>query len=207
MWRSISNPLWAKNPQPVQRIHSHCQENKCLYQVLKFLMIALWMLEFSFFEVFLCCAEGEAESAEITATSMKYVLKHANMVLLDLCLIQGCQNVLGSLECTQKAAGYLQVFGYCISDHIACADTAGLESQSLDGMPVYIEGFVHALSSLNHNLDGIKTCVASTSSDRCWRNHTSYFWSLRCSLAQAMTTYSIPLSKSICMKPLWILLP
>ena len=54
-------------------------------------MIALRMREFSFFEVFLCCEESEAESGfhqhwkeggpgggGITATSMKHVLKHGS---------------------------------------------------------------------------------------------------------------------------------
>ena len=80
---------------------------------------------------------------EITATSMKDVLKHGPVVLSDLCAIRGWQNVFGSLECTQEAAGYLITASVSTW---AFADTAGLESQNLDC--VYIEGWICRQSSI-----------------------------------------------------------
>ena len=53
---------------------------------------------------------------------------------------QRWQNVFGSVEYTQEAAGDLSKSDY------AFADIPGLESQSLDG--VYIEGFVHASTAI-----------------------------------------------------------
>ena len=76
------------------------------------------------------------------------------MVLSDLCVIQGWQNVFGSLECTQEAAGCLS--RYCISDHMGVCRYCWTRVTKF-GLHVY-RGLC---ACLNHNSAGIiRTCVA-----------------------------------------------
>ena len=103
------------------------------------------------------------------------MLKMVLFVLLDLCGIQDSkdgimwQNIFGSLECTQVAAGYLS--RYCISNHMSICRYCWTRVTKLRWL-------VHRglCARLNSNSAWIvKTCVAKASNDRSWRNQTIDF--------------------------------
>ena len=76
------------------------------------------MLEFSFFEVFLCCAESQAESTSERDNSHEHERRAQTWFFRTCVRSKDGKTFLDllSLECTQKAAGHLS--RYCIRDHM-----------------------------------------------------------------------------------------
>ena len=136
------------------------------------IMIALGMQEFTYFEVFSWCAGIEAEAVLERDNSNWHQKTCSNMVLSELCVIQGWQNIVGSLECTKEAAWYLS--RYCISDHMGICRYCWTQVTKF-GWRVY-RGLCALLNSSSSGI--IKMFVARESNDRCWRNHTlaADFW-------------------------------
>ena len=103
------------------------------------------MREFSFFEVFLCCAGSEAESAsERPGDNSNEHERRAQTWFFRTYLRSKDGKTFSVLNARKKQLDTSLATASVIT--WAFADTAGLKSKSLDG--VYIEGFVHTSTAI-----------------------------------------------------------
>ena len=109
VWRSISHPMWAKNPYSGKKM-----SELCLYHRLSGLKIEWnlhndWLIEEIqlFWSLLMLCRKRSGISR--WALEINNTNEHERRIqsLFFLCAIQGWQIVLWYLECTQEAAGLL----------------------------------------------------------------------------------------------------